>query len=51
MTEPAMTEPFYKGEISRLPSMSGRFAAFIQSEIAKYDDVIRNAMSKARVER
>ena len=40
---PAVTEAFRKGGIASLSGTPERFAAFIQSEIAKYGDVIRKA--------
>jgi tripartite-type tricarboxylate transporter receptor subunit TctC len=40
---PVVTEAFHKGGIASLSGTPERFAAFIQSEIAKYGDVIRKA--------
>jgi tripartite-type tricarboxylate transporter receptor subunit TctC len=40
---PVVTETFHKGGIASLSGTPERFAAFIQSEIAKYGDVIRKA--------
>jgi tripartite-type tricarboxylate transporter receptor subunit TctC len=40
---PVATEAFHKGGIASLSGTPERFAAFIQSEIAKYGDVIRKA--------
>jgi len=40
---PIVTEAFHKGGIASLSGTPERFAAFIQSEIAKYGDVIRKA--------
>ena len=38
-----MTEAFRKGGIASLSGSPERFAVFVQSEIAKYGDVIRKA--------
>ena len=40
---PVVTEAFHKGGIASLSGTPERFAAFIQSEISKYGDVIRKA--------
>jgi len=40
---PTITEAFHKGGIASLSGTPEQFAAFIQSEIAKYADVIRKA--------
>ena len=40
---PVVTEAFRKGGIASLSGSPERFAAFVQSEIAKYGDVIRKA--------
>lgn len=43
LSSPPVTEAFRKGGIASLSGTPERFAAFIQSEIAKYGDVIRKA--------
>ena len=40
---PVVTEAFRKGGIASLSGSPERFAVFVQSEIAKYGDVIRKA--------
>jgi tripartite-type tricarboxylate transporter receptor subunit TctC len=43
LAEPVVTEAFRKGGIASLSGSPERFAVFVQSEIAKYGDVIRKA--------
>ena len=47
LATPAVMEAFQKGGIASLPGTPEQFAAFIQSEIAKYGAVIRAANIKA----
>jgi hypothetical protein len=48
LASPAVTEAFHKGGIASLSGTPERFADFIQSEIAKYGDVIRRANIQLR---
>ena len=43
LAAPAVVEAFQKGGIASLSGTPAQFAAFIQSEIARYADVIRRA--------
>jgi len=43
LASPAVADAFQKGGIASLSGTPERFAAFIQSEIAKYAEVIRKA--------
>lgn len=43
LTAPAVVEAFQKGGIASLSGSTGQFAEFIQSEIARYAEVIRKA--------
>lgn len=43
LASPAVSEAFRNGGIASLSGTPERFAGFIQSEIARYGDVIRKA--------